>query len=79
MTKKELIEALAPFSDDQYVSVRLFRDRPIECVQLCIQGVRSFFPWHLIDTDGSERSKLIGITCHEENRELDSHLRGEEE
>lgn len=76
MTKRELIEALAPYDDDQYVGVRLFRDQPIEAVQLCIQGVKGFLPWHQINVDRSLRAELIGIVCHEENRELDEHLRG---
>ena len=64
MTKRELIAALAPYSDDQYVYVNLHSDRYPNGSQVIIQDVKAFPPWHEGPPD------LIGLVAHENNRDM---------
>lgn len=65
MRKVDLIGALEPFDDDQYVNIRLHRrDERFPVVQLLIQGVSPERPWY------GEGPNLIGIHCDVENAML---------
>lgn len=61
MTKAELLKALEPFGDDQYVFVRLHTARG--AAMIIIQGVQATPPWHAGVPD------LIGLLCDECNRD----------
>jgi hypothetical protein len=65
VTKRRLLDLLAPYSDDQYVYVRChMADGPFEAVRLLIQGVAPNPPAH------GPGPAMVGIDVHERNREL---------
>ena len=67
MNKRELLDALNPYGNDQYVCVLLHTtNQETVRVQLAIQAIVSCPPWH--GSDGS--NDLIGIVCHEQNKEV---------
>ena len=71
MTKGDLLRALEPFTDDQYVFVNLHSDTFPHGSQVIIQGVDAIAPWH------PGKPALIGIRVHAGNRELPSSRKTE--
>lgn len=69
MTKKELIEALKPFEDNQYIMISLYGElldvtsRP-RGAQIIIQGINEVQSWK------GYGPNLIGIVAHLRNKEL---------
>lgn len=63
MTKRQLIEALSRFDDDQWVVVKLHSDDFPHGCQSILQGVEAFPTWH-------EGPDIIGLVAHAINREL---------
>lgn len=68
MTKKELIELLAPYDDDRYIAILLYTKNWPYRGQVIIQGVTTYEPWHGGLPDKS--NWLIGIKIHEFNTEI---------
>lgn len=65
MTKRELLDLLAPFADEQTVYVCLHsKDVPQGC-QVALQGVRETEPWNK-----GEVPNLIGLLAHADNTPL---------
>lgn len=73
MTKKELIDSLAAYRDDQYVCVLSHSERWPQGAMLGIQGVKPFKPWHNGKADGS--TDLLGIMVHEQNAQLKNWIK----
>ena len=70
MTKREILDLLAPYDDDQYVYVRLHsNDYPGGSV-VFIQGVVEVEPWR------PGPKNLIGLAAHAGNKELPPEQRG---
>ena len=67
MTKRELLNLLAPYADDQYVCVLLRSKHCPQGAQTFIQGVTAFPPWY----PGPD---LIGLDAHEDNTEIGAGL-----
>lgn len=68
MTKAELIKALEPFGDDQFIYVNMHSKSFPNGSQIQIQGVKTTPPWHCAAEDGSNH--LIGLLVHAENKLL---------
>ena len=64
MTKAELLKAIEPFDDDQYVFVNLHSDNYPSGSQVIIQAVRACEPWH------PGPKPLIGLFVSATNRQL---------
>lgn len=73
MTKAELIAALEPFHDDQYVYVSLHSERYPNGSQVAIQSVRTQAPWH--DPAPDESNYLVGLVAHAQNSIVDEEER----
>lgn len=70
MTKKELVQELEKYDDNQYVYIRMHKDDAFlgPKFQIIIQGITDTEPWHNGKEDRS--NYLIGFDCHVENRIL---------
>lgn len=66
MTKRELLELLKPFADDQYVYIRLHSDDYPDGCQVIIQCVDQTRPWHADKTDAPN---LVALVAHDRNKE----------
>lgn len=65
MTKRQLLEALGPFTDDQYIYVACHKaSGPFPVERLLIQGIQSVAAAHPGKPD------LIGLVVHEQNKDL---------
>lgn len=60
VTKAELIKALEPYADDQYVFVNVHSEIYPNGSQVAIQAVRPQEPWH-------PGPQLIGLVAHVQN------------
>ncbi len=67
MTKGELIKALEPYTDDQYIYVNMHSDTFPYGSHVFIQGVNPTPPWH----PESGLPDLIGIIVHAGNKILE--------
>ncbi len=65
MTKRELIEALAGFDDNEQVVVQLHGYMRSSGVQLVIQGAKVITPWNPDSRTGF--AQTVGLVCHESN------------
>jgi hypothetical protein len=61
MTKRELLDLLKPFADDQYVFVNLHSEAYPRGCQVAIQGVMPSPPWY-------PALDLIGVVADSRNR-----------
>jgi hypothetical protein len=77
MTKRELLEALAGFDDDQYIYINLHSDDFRHGCQVFIQGIKAQPPWGGGAEDGSDH--LIGLVAHAGNRLLAPEAVGAQE
>jgi hypothetical protein len=68
MRKSELLRALEPYNDDQYVYVRLHSKAYPDGAQVIIQGIKPTPPWH--DAEEDQSNWLVGLTAHDGNSPL---------
>ena len=68
MTKAELIKALEPYADDQWVFVNLHSAMYPDGCQLIVQGVRPVPPWGRLWA--GKKPDLIGLLVHDQNAEM---------
>ena len=72
MTKAEILKALEPYSDDQYVSVLMYDKASDDWrYQMIIQRIEEYPPWY-----GNGEKVLVGICIGEQNRELPAQKNG---
>lgn len=71
MRKRDIIERLERFSDDQVVCVKLFSPRPPGGALLAIQAITTHAPWHDAKADGS--NAIVDIIVSETNAKLEGN------
>lgn len=72
MTKRELIEALKDYTDEQYVCVCLYSDVYPNGSQVFLQGIKPITPMKQWCYD-EELPKIVGLAAHADNTEINDN------